>query len=194
MKPADVQDFSSFVSELHRESDRGLALVGGALIDDRLLETLRAFFCEGVASKRLLEDGAAPLGTFSSRSDACFALGLIDAFEHREIALIRKVRNEFAHAKHGMSFKTAKVAGFCSTLASDLPLGSDYPINEPRFRFTNAVVVMASRLYYRPAWVEKERRQGKSWVDPKDVRWRSIDEEMPPSGLPVIGMAKRQPR
>jgi hypothetical protein len=33
---ADLLDFAAFVEELHKESDRGAALVGAALIDDRL--------------------------------------------------------------------------------------------------------------------------------------------------------------
>ncbi len=44
MRPVDVNDLNSFVRELELETDRGLPLVGAALIDDRLQETLRAFF------------------------------------------------------------------------------------------------------------------------------------------------------
>jgi mannitol operon repressor len=104
-----AEDLAKFVEELKRESDRGLALVAAALIDDKLGEALRSFFCEGPSAAKLLDDSNAALGTFSSRSEACFALGLIDSYECAEIALLRKVRNEFAHAKHGMSFQTPRV-------------------------------------------------------------------------------------
>jgi mannitol operon repressor len=191
MRLDHAEDLSKFVEELRRETDRGLPLVGATLVDEKLLETLNAFFVKGKAAERLLSDNNGPLGMFSSRIDACFALGLIDEFEHQEISLIRKVRNEFAHSKHGLSFQSEPIRGLCSSLQSDLPKGADYPLNDPRFRFTNAVVCMALRLYYRPDWVEKERRTSKEWVAPDATRWRSIEEEKPPAGVPVMVIGKQ---
>ena len=188
MRLDHAEDLASFVEELKSETDRGLPLVGSALIDHKLFETLEAFFIKGKTAENLLAGGNAALGTFSSRTAACFALGLIDEFEYQEISLIRKIRNEFAHAKHGISFQTQKISGLCDGLRSDLPEGEDYPIAEPRFRLTNAIVSMALRLYYRPDWVEQERREAKSWVS--GMRWRSIEEEKPPEGRPVMIMAK----
>ena len=183
-----AEDLANFVEELRRESDRGLALVAAALIDDKLAETLRHFFCEGGSARKLIDDTNAPLGTFSARTEACFSLGLIDEFEYAEIALMRRVRNEFAHAKHGMSFQTPRVQGLCSSLKSDLPKGADYPISDPRFRFTNAAVCLALRLYHRPEWVALERRKPKSWVEADATRWRDFRTEKPPPGIPVMAM------
>src|SRR4051812_16444590 len=97
MQDDDLKDLSRFLAELQAESDRGLALVGAAVIDDRLRETLASFVVEGPLGARLLDGASAPLSTFSARTDACAALGLIDEFEYGEISLLRKVRNEFAH-------------------------------------------------------------------------------------------------
>jgi len=188
-----AEDLAKFVEELKRETDRGLPLIGAALIDELLRETLRAFCCEERSSSKLLDPANAPLGTFSSRSQACYALGLIDDHEFAEIALIRKIRNEFAHAKHGTSFQTEKVKGLCASLSSSLPEGEDYPLSDPRFRFTNSVVSMVLRLYYRPDWVATERRQPKTWIVQDTMRWRSVKDEEPPVGTPVIVMARRAP-
>jgi mannitol operon repressor len=187
-----AEDLAAFVAELKRETDRGLPLVGAALIDDRLTETLRAFFCEVPSRDKLLDDSNAPLGTFSSKTECCYALGLIDEFEYTEIGLIRKVRNEFAHAKHGITFSNSRVQGLCSSLKSDLPTGSDYPVQDPRFRFTNAVIVLALRLYHRPDWVAQEQRKPKTWVSPHATKWRAVEDGLPPPGLPVIVMAKKR--
>ncbi len=187
----DIKDLATFLEELNRETDRGLPLVGAALIDDRLEDTLRSFFVEGRSASKILDEANAPLGTFSSRAQACYLLGLIDDFEFAEIALIRKVRNEFAHAKHGTSFKSEKVQGLCSSLKSELPVGAGYPTNDPRFRFTNAVVCIVLRLYYRPKWVALERRPPKTWVSPDQSRWRSVENEKPPSGVPVLAMLRK---
>jgi hypothetical protein len=189
-----AEDLASFTSELQRESDRGLALVAAALLDEKLAETLSAFFCEMYKAARLLSDGNAPLASFSSRIQICYALGLIDDFEHSEIELIRKVRNEFAHARHGMSFNDARIRGLCASLTSDLPGGAGYPAYEPRFRFTNATVVLALRLYHRPDWVALERRAPKEWVNRDATRWRSVESEPPPEGQPVMAIGQLHPR
>ncbi len=192
MEKEHINDFSLYLEELRKESDRGLPLVGVALIDEKLKQTLKAFFVEGKISEKLLSGYSSPLETFSSRIDTCYALGLLDEFEYQEINLIRKVRNEFAHAKHGISFKTKKIKGLCSSLKSHLPEGSNYPLNDARFRLTNAIVTIASRLYYRPQWVEKERRKTKEWVDEDMSRWRSVEDELLPNGTPVIVMRKKE--
>lgn len=189
-----AEDLAAFVGELQRESDRGLALVACALIDERLDETLRSFFRETPSTDKLLGDGNAPLGTLSARADACFALGLIDDYEHSEISLLRKIRNEFAHAKHGVSFATPRVRGLCASLASDLPEGADYPLSDPRFRLTNAAVALALRLYHRPEWVARERREAKVWVAADATKWRSVETEPPPAGMPVMTIGTARPR
>lgn len=190
---ATAQDLASFTAELQQESDRGLALVAAALIDEKLGETLAAFFCETYKASRLLSDGNAPLGSFSARIQLCHALGLIDAFEHSEIELLRKVRNEFAHARHGMSFKNTRIVGLCATLASDLPEGAGYPVSDPRFRFTNATIALVLRLYHRPDWVALERRAPKEWVAREATRWRSVKSEPPPEAQPVMAIGQMHP-
>lgn len=192
MRLADTKDLAAFLEELQQETDRGLPLVGAALIDTLLLETLRSFFCEDRKSGKLLDDANSPLGTFSSRTQASYSLGLIDKHEYAEIELIRKVRNEFAHGKHGMSFQNEKVKSLCSNLNSVLPEGADYPTSDPRFRFINAVVSTVLRLYYRPEWVALERRQPKTWLTPDAARWRSIKDEQLPTDVPVVVIAKRR--
>ncbi|PHP66799.1 transcriptional regulator [Zhengella mangrovi] len=188
-----AEDLALFVDELKRESDRGLALVGVALIDDKLGDTLKAFFREGAPNGRLVDDPNAPLSTFSSRADACYALGLIDHFEFAEIGLLRKVRNEFAHAKHGLSFQSPRVQGLCSSLKADLPQDAGYPLTEPRFRYTNSVVAMALRLYHRPDWVALERRTSKGYFPQGETTWRSFAQNPPPNGRPFLAIGKAKP-
>lgn len=187
-----AEDLAKFVEELKKESDRGLPLVAAALIDDLLKKTLFALFCECPSASKLLDGANAPLGTFSARLEASIALGLIDQFEYSEISLLRKVRNEFAHAKHGTSFQLPRIQGLCSSLSSDLPCGADYPLTDPRFRFTNATVKIVLRLYHRPEWVALERRQPKSWVAEDATRWRSFQDEPPPPGIsPIMVIGRR---
>ena len=65
-----------FRKTLTPETDRGCALMAAAYLDDRLGALLRAVFVDSDIAGELLEQSK-PLGTFSSRIDAVFLLGLL---------------------------------------------------------------------------------------------------------------------
>jgi hypothetical protein len=163
VRDEDIKDFRAFLDEFQSETDRGAALVGAALIDKKLLDTLRAFMVEGNVSEGLLEGGNAALGAFAARIKAAFALGLIDRHEYDECNLIRKIRNEFAHRVHGTSFKQPEIAKLCDKLQSDLPGGRGKFKDKPRHMYINAVVLTIMRFTYRNEWVAKEKRHTKNW-------------------------------
>lgn len=163
MRDADRKDLSAFLREFQSETDRGAALVGAALIDQKLADTLRSFFVLGKTASALLDGGTAPLASFSARIKVAHALGLIDNFELTECDLIRKVRNEFAHSIHGTSFTEPKITALCDHLQSDLPFGREAYKGNPREVFINAVILTVVRLTYRAEWVAREKRVTKSW-------------------------------
>ena len=163
MREEDLEDFSKFLAEFQEETDRGGALVGAALLDLKLADTLRAFMVSANAAEPLLDGATAPLGTFSARIKAAFAFGLIDDHERRECDLIRKVRNEFAHRPHGFDFQDQKVAALCEQLQSDLPGDRDKFSGKYRTMFINAVILTVLRLTYRAEHVAMERRTTRSW-------------------------------
>lgn len=164
MREEDVKDLSQFLQEFQSETDRGAALVGAALIDLRLSETLKAFFVDCSSSRALLKDGVeGALGAFGSRTLACHALGLIDDAEKETCNLIAKIRNQFAHKAHGTSFDTQAIKDHCGRFKVSLPGDPKDFKNKPRALFINAVVLTAVGLTYRAEWVAKERRISKSW-------------------------------
>jgi DNA-binding MltR family transcriptional regulator len=169
MEDAAAADLSAFLKEFRNETDRGLALVSAAVIDEKLAEILAAFFQEDTQIRRQILFGReAALSTFSARTNAAFALGLIERSEYSEIAVIRKIRNEFAHSRHGTKFDSQNVANLCLKLKS-IPPGKANA--SPRMLFTFAAVQTYMRLYTRPEHVAQERRQAKVWVAPGDVAW-----------------------
>ena len=163
MRDEDLADFSAFLDEFQQETDRGAALVGAALIDLKLADTLRSFMVSPAAARSLLDGGTAALGTFSARIKATFALGLIDDNERRECDIIRRVRNEFAHRPHGVGFDDPAIATFCERLQSDLPGSRDQHKGRFRFIFINAVILTVLRLTYRAERVALERRVTRTW-------------------------------
>lgn len=83
-------------NELRGESDRACGMIAGALLDELLLRLLRhAFIAE--APKDLFEyDGAA--GSFSARINLAYSTGLITTEEHKNLHIIRRIRNDFGHS------------------------------------------------------------------------------------------------
>ena len=162
MREVDRSDFAAFLKEFQDETDRGAALVGAALLDQKLADTLRAFMVDHRVSRDLFET-TRPLGTFAARIKTAFALGLVDVHEMQEMELIRKVRNEFAHSLHGTTFSEPEIAKLCDRLKSDLPGGREEFEGKQRFAYINAVTLTALRLTYRSEHVVKEKRVTKTW-------------------------------
>lgn len=79
-------------------SDRIVAVVGGAMVDQLLGEALRQRFQPGEVTDNLLDptkDRA--LGAFGPRIDIAFALGMYDESVRANLKKIAHIRNVFAH-------------------------------------------------------------------------------------------------
>ncbi|NPU93980.1 MAG: hypothetical protein HPY82_18880 [Gammaproteobacteria bacterium] len=61
-------------------------------------------------------DGYGPLATFSAKTDMALLLGLITERVHKDINLIRKIRNIFAHEAEKVGFEIDQVKGLCAKL------------------------------------------------------------------------------
>jgi len=162
MRPEDLQSFSAFLAEFQKETDRGAALVGAAMIDDRLDRLLRSHLLDCKAASELLDGGAAPLGTLSSRIRMAYALGLITDSEHSECNIIRKVRNEFAHKLHGLTFSDQGIISLCQSLKAHTPEDKRFGGNA-RQLFINSVVLTSLALWYRPEHCVPHRAQRRTF-------------------------------
>lgn len=79
------------------ESPRGMVLVIAAELDRMLLLSIKELLKDGAGLTALNQDNQGPISTFSARINLAHALGIIDDAEHRDLNLIRKIRNDFAH-------------------------------------------------------------------------------------------------
>ena len=105
-----------FRETLTPESDRGCALIAVAYLDESMYRLLRECLVsdDKVARAFMRPDG--PLGSFSSRIDCAYLLGRISPTIHRELHLIRKIRNDFGHNSEPITFEYPPVASRCSEL------------------------------------------------------------------------------
>lgn len=110
----------AFRRALEGESERGVFLVGAAYLEGELEALLRAYFIFVRASHGITDGGYekstdslftgyGPLSSFAAKSDMVLALGLMYEWEHRQLRLVRKTRNNFAHNLETTGFSSADV-------------------------------------------------------------------------------------
>lgn len=97
--------------------ERGLVLSLSAFAEEALGRLIEAFMLRVPASKELLTGFNAPLGTFSSRIKASYALGLIDEKQFKDLEYLRKIRNEFAHAWEHVSLEQDKLNSLAKNMS-----------------------------------------------------------------------------
>ena len=111
-----------FIDSLKNESDRGLALITAAFLDEKLRELLQAKFAQNfAASRKLIEsvlDGPGPLETFSFRIKLSFLLMLIGDSLFRDLEVVREIRNHFAHDYAKADFNNSEVVLLTKALKS----------------------------------------------------------------------------
>ena len=96
--------------EFQGESDRACVILSATLLDTALEALLRARFLPNAVSTDSLLDGSnAPLASFSARIDMAYRLGLISAKFARDLHIIRRIRNDFAHNISGCTFEDTSV-------------------------------------------------------------------------------------
>ena len=96
--------FVEWKRELEQQTDRGAAIIGAAFLEARLEEAIRSRLIGTGEPVDALFKGEAPLRTFRAKIDMGFALGLFGPRIHRDLNLIRKIRNKFAHHFGAISF------------------------------------------------------------------------------------------
>jgi DNA-binding MltR family transcriptional regulator len=108
-----------FRVSLTNESDRGCALFVAAFLDSELERLLDKFFVNNASVKKDMLDQSRPLSSFSARIDMSYLLGLLGPKAHRDLHLIRKVRNEFGHVPIELNFDDQRIKQRCGELYHD---------------------------------------------------------------------------
>jgi mannitol operon repressor len=156
-----LTEFTRFLPELNKESDRGCVLISCSYLDEMMRRILLAFLIERAGTKRLIEGFNAPLGTFSTRTAAAYALGLITEREFRECETLRRIRNRFAHDVHA-SFDAQDIRDMAHALTMAAQDYGDVVV-DARGRYTTAAVFLILGLTNRPTYVSRKRRTLEDW-------------------------------
>jgi hypothetical protein len=109
----EVTNFRTFISS---ETDRGAVLMSAAFLDDKLKELIEKKLVQDKKISRRAFDFNGPLGTFSSRIDFAYLIGVLPKNAQRDLHTIRAVRNQFAHHAAPLSYEEEKVKTLCDRL------------------------------------------------------------------------------
>lgn len=97
-------------AEYEKETDRAAVIVAAAAFDSSLAALIGHFLVAVPSASDDLFDGPnAPLASFSAKIALAHRLGLISSRFARNLHLVRKIRNDFAHNISGASFEDASV-------------------------------------------------------------------------------------
>ena len=116
------------------ESDRGVAMVGAAILSDLLGEILKTLFRDRkeVAAQLVDDPDSGSLAAFYARIKLVYCLGLVPTRVYEDLNRVRRVRNHFAHTSSAASFEADPVRSLCLELGGT---SAKTYTREPRMRF-----------------------------------------------------------
>ena len=145
----DSTAWEQFRKEYESSDDRSCALLCAVYLEHCLeILVLEALAHREEAHRGLLTE-MMPLGTFSAKIKIALCLNLIPESFYKDLNIIRKIRNAFAHQLHGLAFSADPIRSWCDNLIfpEDWSKSSGYTIDEtcgrdPRqkFIFTSALL------------------------------------------------------
>lgn len=133
-RPIEIsEEFHAALAAMDNESDRGVAIMGAALIEEGLLEGLQAMLVNKDDMNALFYDQGAPFGTLRAKTVAAYALGLCSKPIADQIDVIRSIRNQFSHSLRAIDFQHEEIKAACRKLSlwimsmMKLPAGKTSP-------------------------------------------------------------------
>lgn len=121
--PSDEQVLRNEIlfKELQNQTDRGVAIVGVAWVEEALLAALESFLQDDKKARNSLFGTNGPVSTFSARIYLARLLGMTSKVITSDLHILRKLRNEFAHSvldagNNLLSFTTPGMSDRCLSL------------------------------------------------------------------------------
>jgi len=124
-----LEFLNEFDKEIESNSDRGLVLICGSILDDILKDLLESYLVENNKSDKEIFNFGKPLGNLDAKITMSFYLGLITENERSNLSFIRNLRNRFAHEIFDVSFTHNTIENICSNLY--IPKNAYVPKNIP---------------------------------------------------------------
>jgi DNA-binding MltR family transcriptional regulator len=149
------EETQALFNVLNDEPDLAVILVATSFLDACLGSILERKLIRSSVTEKLLDPRSGALGTYSSRANVCYALGLINKALYQDLMIIGEIRNEIAHYHLALNFEAEPVRSKCAKLAyvaslkngnTDEPLVLDSWMKSPRDQFVMTTVMLNQRL------------------------------------------------
>lgn len=165
------QESQALYEVLNDESDLACVLIATSYLDQTLASLLERYFVEGNTSQRLLDPRGGVLGTFASRADLSYCLGLIPKGLYQNLRIVGEIRNRFAHNYLLLDFNDQDIIDQVGKLSfprvKEIVSADDKSpferITHPRDRFNIVTAMMVSRLLLTGLSIERRTRRLKGW-------------------------------
>jgi len=112
----ESEAWAAFRKEYESADDRSCALLCASYLENCLEVLVAEALAHPDKAKAELLAETMPLGTFSAKIKMALCLNIIDEMTFSDLNCIRKIRNEFAHGLHGLTFTADPIRSWCSAL------------------------------------------------------------------------------
>jgi hypothetical protein len=109
-------ELAEMAAKLKDETDRGVALIVAAWIDDALTDFVIGHLLRDEDAIEAMFGGIGPLGTFSSKIKLAYLTRMIGKSIYDNLETIRGIRNEFAHSRKDLKFSEPSINARCNNL------------------------------------------------------------------------------
>lgn len=173
-----LRDLNRFTRRLSEQDERAMVLSLAAFLEEALGRLLLAYLRNCKATRDLVEGFNAPLGTLSSRIKAAYSFGLATEEQYKDMEILRKIRNLFAHDWQGVTIERNDVAAMIGQL-SGFTFDQEPIQGGPKERLRHTIANCCIELFLHCTRIE----EGKS-VKAADVSFRLTTT--PPTGSPRV--------
>jgi hypothetical protein len=120
------QHIQSAMRELATGSDRAVAIVGGSIVETSLTDALKIHLHESKKVTDELFRSTGAFGMFATKVHLGLLTGLYGEAAHRDLIVIKDIRNAFAHSLEITDFETPRI----KDLVNNLRLCERYSIDQ----------------------------------------------------------------
>lgn len=125
-KEKDFWEINFLVEQFSKESDRAAVILVSSLLDELIGSLLKSYFIPNPNSEdSLFSNATSPLSNFSSKIDLAFRLGLISSKFARDLHIVRKIRNSFAHDLYNCNFNNGSVKSRINELENSVAISKN---------------------------------------------------------------------
>jgi len=110
--------FAEIKKEFAGNSDRGIAVIAGSMIDSLLEDLLESFLVafKSKSDKKNIFSSNAPLSSFHNKTQMAYSLGLISNYDRELLIQINSIRNIFAHQIKSIDFDNEEIKSKCKKI------------------------------------------------------------------------------